>query len=117
MKVNSNFLKKYNTTGPRYTSYPPATFFNDKSFLEEDLFLGIKSSSEAINTNRIPKAYIGSTIVPHEADLIRNGKVKRIVKDEYFNTFKLLYKKYFFNFSIINKHIKYIIIDQVILFT
>ena len=30
MKVDSDFLKKYNTSGPRYTSYPPATFFTDK---------------------------------------------------------------------------------------
>ena len=27
MKINDKFLKKYNKSGPRYTSYPPATFF------------------------------------------------------------------------------------------
>lgn len=30
MKVDSDFLKKYNTSGPRYTSYPPATFFSNE---------------------------------------------------------------------------------------
>ena len=30
MKVDSNFLKKYNKSGPRYTSYPPATFFSEE---------------------------------------------------------------------------------------
>jgi len=30
MNVDSSFLKKYNKSGPRYTSYPPATFFTDK---------------------------------------------------------------------------------------
>ena len=28
MKINDKFLKKYNKSGPRYTSYPPATFFS-----------------------------------------------------------------------------------------
>ena len=27
MKIQDKFLKKYNKSGPRYTSYPPATFF------------------------------------------------------------------------------------------
>ena len=27
MKIKDEFLKKYNKSGPRYTSYPPATFF------------------------------------------------------------------------------------------
>ena len=27
MKIDDKFLKKYNKSGPRYTSYPPATFF------------------------------------------------------------------------------------------
>jgi oxygen-independent coproporphyrinogen-3 oxidase len=30
MKINNKFLKKYNKSGPRYTSYPPATFFSSK---------------------------------------------------------------------------------------
>jgi len=29
MSVTSEFLLKYNISGPRYTSYPPANFFND----------------------------------------------------------------------------------------
>tara|TARA_B110000879_G_scaffold822_1_gene1025 strand:+ start:7088 stop:8464 length:1377 start_codon:yes stop_codon:yes gene_type:complete len=30
MKINDKFLKKYNKSGPRYTSYPPATFFTSE---------------------------------------------------------------------------------------
>ncbi len=29
MDINSEFLHKYNVSGPRYTSYPPANFFNE----------------------------------------------------------------------------------------
>ena len=29
-RVNEKLLKKYSSTGPRYTSYPPATFFDTK---------------------------------------------------------------------------------------
>lgn len=30
MNVSSEFLQKYNVSGPRYTSYPPANFFHEK---------------------------------------------------------------------------------------
>ena len=30
MDISSDFLQKYNVSGPRYTSYPPANFFHDK---------------------------------------------------------------------------------------
>ncbi|MEI7422685.1 MAG: oxygen-independent coproporphyrinogen III oxidase [Prolixibacteraceae bacterium] len=30
MNISSEFLQKYNVSGPRYTSYPPANFFHDK---------------------------------------------------------------------------------------
>ena len=29
MRIDENLIKKYSKTGPRYTSYPPATFFDD----------------------------------------------------------------------------------------
>ena len=36
--ADKKLVKKYNESGPRYTSYPPATFFNenfgDKEFLK-----------------------------------------------------------------------------------
>ena len=35
MKVNEKLIKKYSTSGPRYTSYPPATFF-DSNFCNND---------------------------------------------------------------------------------
>ena len=52
MKVNSNFLKKYNTTGPRYTSYPPATFFNDKytnTNLKESVILSNNENPSSVS--------------------------------------------------------------------
>ncbi len=30
MEINNSFLEKYNVSGPRYTSYPPANFFNEE---------------------------------------------------------------------------------------
>ena len=54
MKVNSNFLKKYNKTGPRYTSYPPATFFTDK-YTNVDLKRSvILSNDEGATTSGLP---------------------------------------------------------------
>ena len=35
MKVSDKLIKKYSKSGPRYTSYPPATFF-DSNFSNED---------------------------------------------------------------------------------
>ena len=35
MKVDDKLIKKYSITGPRYTSYPPATFF-DNNFSNDD---------------------------------------------------------------------------------
>ena len=46
MIVNKNFLKKYNKSGPRYTSYPPATFFNNDFNNEEYLNSVLKSNNE-----------------------------------------------------------------------
>ena len=46
MKVTPEFLDKYNKTGPRYTSYPPATSFST-SFTSADLIPAvIKSNNE-----------------------------------------------------------------------
>ena len=42
MKVDENLIKKYSKTGPRYTSYPPATFFDENfsnfDFEKKNLF-------------------------------------------------------------------------------
>ena len=35
MKIDDKLIKKYSKTGPRYTSYPPATFF-DTNFTNDD---------------------------------------------------------------------------------
>ena len=34
-RIKEKLLKKYSTTGPRYTSYPPATFF-DTNFTNDE---------------------------------------------------------------------------------
>ena len=44
MKLNHEFLNKYNVSGPRYTSYPPANFFND-GFTASDYIAQIKASN------------------------------------------------------------------------
>ena len=49
MSVSSEFLNKYNVSGPRYTSYPPANFFNN-SFTASDYIGELKDSN-----NQTPK--------------------------------------------------------------
>jgi oxygen-independent coproporphyrinogen-3 oxidase len=49
MSVSSEFLNKYNVSGPRYTSYPPANFFNN-GFSVSDYVDELKASN-----NQIPK--------------------------------------------------------------
>jgi len=45
MKVDENLIKKYSKTGPRYTSYPPATFF-DENFSNFDFEKKIIQSND-----------------------------------------------------------------------
>ncbi len=44
MSVSSEFLNKYNVSGPRYTSYPPANFFNN-AFSVADYIDELKASN------------------------------------------------------------------------
>ena len=44
MSVSSEFLNKYNVSGPRYTSYPPANFFNN-AFSVSDYIDELKASN------------------------------------------------------------------------
>ena len=44
MKITPEFLEKYNKTGPRYTSYPPATSFHQK-FTSEDFIPAVIQSN------------------------------------------------------------------------
>lgn len=44
MNVSSEFLNKYNVSGPRYTSYPPANFFHN-GFTTSDYIAQIKASN------------------------------------------------------------------------
>lgn len=48
--MNIDLIKKYNQPGPRYTSYPPATFFHDK-FREKDYIEHIKKSNKETPEN------------------------------------------------------------------
>jgi len=45
MQIDSEFLQKYNVSGPRYTSYPPANFFHN-GFSDSDYFQALKESNE-----------------------------------------------------------------------
>ena len=44
MDVSSEFLQKYNVSGPRYTSYPPANFFN-QAFTTSDYISELGASN------------------------------------------------------------------------
>ncbi len=44
MSVSSEFLNKYNVSGPRYTSYPPANFFNN-AFAVSDYINELEASN------------------------------------------------------------------------
>ena len=44
MDVSSEFLQKYNVSGPRYTSYPPANFFN-QGFTTSDYISELSASN------------------------------------------------------------------------
>ena len=50
MEVNNEFLNKYNVSGPRYTSYPPANFFNT-GFAVADYEAQIKASNHQTPEN------------------------------------------------------------------
>ena len=54
MKVSDKLIKKYSKSGPRYTSYPPATFF-DSNFSNEDFK---KRIIESNNENQIGRAHV-----------------------------------------------------------
>ena len=46
MKLTTQFLEKYNKTGPRYTSYPPATSFKNEFNQDDYVRALIQSNSE-----------------------------------------------------------------------
>ena len=46
MKLTSQFLEKYNKTGPRYTSYPPATSFKNEFTQADYIHALIQSNSD-----------------------------------------------------------------------
>ncbi|HWS00029.1 MAG TPA: oxygen-independent coproporphyrinogen III oxidase, partial [Prolixibacteraceae bacterium] len=45
MDINADFLHKYNISGPRYTSYPPANFFNP-GFTTSDYISELRASNQ-----------------------------------------------------------------------
>ena len=50
MILSNDFLNKYNVSGPRYTSYPPATFFHN-GFGVEDYIDELKASNHQVPVN------------------------------------------------------------------
>ena len=44
MLTDKKLVEKYNEAGPRYTSYPPATFFNEY-FGNDDYLLSVEKSN------------------------------------------------------------------------
>ena len=50
MEITSEFLDKHNVSGPRYTSYPPANFFN-ANFKTEDYIEQLKLSNKQLPEN------------------------------------------------------------------
>jgi len=63
MQISQDFINKYNTPGPRYTSYPPATAFST-DFSNDDLKKAfIKSNEQHPNNISI---YIHIPFCPHQ---------------------------------------------------
>jgi oxygen-independent coproporphyrinogen-3 oxidase len=50
MKINKDFINKYNVSGPRYTSYPPANFFHT-GFTAQDYVREIEASNDQTPEN------------------------------------------------------------------
>jgi len=50
MNISGEFLDKHNVSGPRYTSYPPATFFHTK-FTSADYIEQLKASNSQFPSN------------------------------------------------------------------
>ena len=48
--IDRNLIKKYNKSGPRYTSYPPATFFHEQ-FTEKQYLNLVETSNEWLPNN------------------------------------------------------------------
>lgn len=62
MQIDTNLIKKYNQAGPRYTSYPPANYFQE-SFTAEDYLQMIKESNSQWPSNI--SLYLHIPFCPH----------------------------------------------------
>jgi len=62
MNISADFLDKYNISGPRYTSYPPANFFNPE-FKTSDYISEISASNQQRPDNI--SLYIHIPFCPH----------------------------------------------------
>ncbi len=62
MNVSHEFLNKYNVSGPRYTSYPPANFFHD-GFTTSDYVMQLKASNHQKPENI--SLYVHIPFCPH----------------------------------------------------
>ncbi len=93
MNISSDFFNKYNVSGPRYTSYPPANFFQT-SFSNTDYIEQIKASNSQKPENI--SIYIHIPFCPVRCHFCGCNTVvgqKKSILDRYVDAVKLEIKK------------------------
>jgi oxygen-independent coproporphyrinogen III oxidase len=88
MSVSTEFLNKYNVSGPRYTSYPPANFFNN-AFSVSDYIGELKASNT--QTPKDISIYIHIPFCPCRCHFCGCSTViaqKKSIVEQYIDTMK-----------------------------